>query len=369
MSRSLSAARQTAGTPGRLTLARQEVPEEGDPLSPRILQLVGEGKRVLALGQAPAELLRGLHEQGCEVGSVQPDTAEVGSALGEESFDVIVAVRALEHLRDPQALLEGLKKQLGPDGYLIAAVPNVAHGNVRLALLGGRFPFGEEGRLEAAPLRFFTYDSLVSLFESAGYAVGTVERQQEEVNAPEGDAPAEVVESVARAPEARTARFLAVACPVPSPSAGWLQLRLRQLAEQHAAAAQELDAVREDLQAANSHLRILVEQQQASLAREKELRARLEEGQDELERREQQSQAKLQEAAAQLLRQEEEIGNLRGKLWEAGEQLKWREQRYAELHAERDALEARLGRFRNSLPGRLLRLVRRALGRKRGQGD
>jgi SAM-dependent methyltransferase len=376
MSAGLSAARQTAGltTAGQLTLARQEAPEDDrDPVSAKLLQLVGAGKRVLALGRAHGDLLRGLKQQGCEVVSVQPDSTQEPV---EGDFDAIVAVNALEYLRDPLRLLEGLKVRFRPECYLVAAVPNVAHGNVRLALLGGRFPLAEPGRLDGAPVRFFTYDSLASLFESAGYALGAIERLEEDVAVPEDGAPAEVVESVLRAPEARTAQFVAVAYPVPASGGSWLQGRLRELAEQHAAARRELEEVREDLQAADSHLRILVEQQQASLTREKELRARAEEAHDALARRDEevrglreaamngeQLQAKLQEAAAQVLRQEEEIRELRGKLSESGEKRKWREERYTELLAQRDALEARLNRFRNSLPGRFLRAVRKLFGR------
>src|SRR5207245_7875193 len=110
----------------------------------QIVQLAGEGKRVLVLGNADNSLLRPLREQGCDVVSTRPaavgappaddgrvlvtglDGPDPARELGEETFDVIVAANVLEYLRDPLAVLKSLKKHLRQESYVVALVPNVA---------------------------------------------------------------------------------------------------------------------------------------------------------------------------------------------------------------------------------------------------
>ena len=184
----------------------------------------------------------------------------------------------MEQLRDPLTVLKAVKKYLRPDGYLVASVPNVAHGNVRLALLGGQFPYADVRAYQETPLRFFTYDSMVNLFEEADFALGVVERQEEDVRLADDvadTASSDLLECVTQAPEARTTHFLTVAYPLPASGLGWLQNRLRTLTAQHNMTAKtEADELRQDLEAVNNHLGMLVEQQEASIRREKELRAR-----------------------------------------------------------------------------------------------
>src|SRR5205823_721275 len=105
-------------------------------------------------------------------------------------------------------------------------------------------------------------------------------REEAEVVAP-GDEPAadaDLLESVAAAPEARTLQFVAAAYPLPWAGLPWLQRRLRESAERHAAARQEADDLRQDLAAVNAHVRLLVDQLDGSLRRERELRAKVTEG-------------------------------------------------------------------------------------------
>ena len=45
---------------------------------------------------------------------------------------------------------------LAPGGYVVLSVPNVAHADVALALLDGRFRYTDTGLLDRTHLRFFT---------------------------------------------------------------------------------------------------------------------------------------------------------------------------------------------------------------------
>src|SRR5688500_10369431 len=143
-----------------------------------VIRLVGTGKRVLELGCATGYVSRVLVENGCEVVGIELDAEaakramehcefvvvgdlevlDLAEELGDRQFDVIVAADTLEHLKNPEIVLERLHPFFAPNGYLVASIPNIAHGSVRLALLEGRFPYSQTGLLDDTHLRFYTRD-------------------------------------------------------------------------------------------------------------------------------------------------------------------------------------------------------------------
>ncbi len=321
----MSTARSTLGyraerqTPPNVRLAYpSEQKDARASILPKVLALVGENKRVLALGGESA-LLEGLREQSCEIVTIPagPGTSIAGSCdepalheqIGKDAFDVIVAVNVLEHLHNPLAALEGVKKCLRPEGQLIVAVPNVAHANVRLSLLDGRFPFGARRAFTDVPLRFFTYESLIELLETAQFALGVLERIEEDICVSDGTSStvsAEVVTAVSQAPEARTSHFIALAYPLPRPDLSWLQSRFRVLAEQYSAAKHELEGLRQDFDAVNDHVRLLIELQQAANGREKELHARIESLHEEMMLRDEEYRSQTSKFQHELKRAKED---------------------------------------------------------------
>ena len=106
------------------------------------------------------------------------ETLDLSEALGADRFDAILFADVLEHLRDPAALLKRVQPFLAEGGSLIASIPNVAHGSVRLALLGGEFRYRELGLLDNTHLRFFTRESIQDLFEQSGYLIAEWVRQR-----------------------------------------------------------------------------------------------------------------------------------------------------------------------------------------------
>jgi predicted nucleic acid-binding Zn-ribbon protein len=108
------------------------------------------------------------------VGDVERLSLE--EVFGEQRFDVILAGDFLEHLAHPLKLLQDLKRYLSEDGYIVASIPNIAHGSVRLSLLNGKFEYKDIGILDRTHLRFFTLDSILRLFADAGFAVVDVQR-------------------------------------------------------------------------------------------------------------------------------------------------------------------------------------------------
>ena len=201
------------------------------------LRAVPRGARVLELGCATGYLSRLLRDElGCRVVGVELDEAAAEHArafcervvvgdldqlalaevLDAGAFDVILCGDVLEHLKDPGRVLAEARKLLAPQGRVVATIPNVAHGDLRLALLGGRFDYRRLGLLDETHLRFFTLAGVQALFEGAGYAVHRVSRIRAplfgtELEVKAQDYPPEAVAFVAADPEATTYQFVVVA--------------------------------------------------------------------------------------------------------------------------------------------------------------
>ena len=164
------------------------------------LRLIAPGKTVLELGPATGRVTRVLSERGCQVVAVERDGAmtphlepycsrvivgdverlSLEEVFGEQRFDVILAGDFLEHLSNPLKLLKDLKRYLREDGFIVASIPNIAHGSVRLSLLKGKFEYKDIGILDRTHLRFFTLDSILRLFTDAGFAVVDVQRVRQD---------------------------------------------------------------------------------------------------------------------------------------------------------------------------------------------
>ncbi len=217
-----------------------EVDVSNENMSQTLLALlVGEDQAVLDVGCATGYTASVLRARGCRVDGIeydasvaeqaakQVDRLEVGDVqamdlvalFGAGSYDAIVFGDVLEHLTQAEAVLRACRPLLRPGGAIVASIPNVAHGAVRLALLQGRFDYTSTGLLDETHVRFFTRESVLSLFAAAGYAVVDVRRTslgvfETEVDVSEGDYPVEVVDLVLAQPEATTYQFVVRAVPV-----------------------------------------------------------------------------------------------------------------------------------------------------------
>jgi O-antigen biosynthesis protein len=226
-----------------------------------IVELVGRDKRVLDVGASTGYLAEVFMERGCTVTGIEKDfvaarraeehcekvivgdveTLDLCEALGEELFDVIVFGDVLEQLKDPLPTLIRLKSFLSSEGYVIASIPNVAHGSVRLALMQGKFEYLPFGLLDETHLRFFTRESVEQLFDAAGLSITGLERTTRDILETEIKVNTEAIEDeilelVREAPEATTYQFVVKARPSdeggPTTRAyGRLETLLEQIAE------------------------------------------------------------------------------------------------------------------------------------------
>ena len=227
---------------------------ESESTAARVIRRVGHNKRVLELGCAAGHMSAALRERGCQVVGVELDPAlaahaaqvcervivgdldalDLEAELAGDSFDVIVAADVLEHLRQPGRLLRRLRPCLRSGGYLVISMPNVAHGSVRLALLGGEFPYQDLGLLDRTHLRFYTYASLEQLLADADFAIGHLERVLggivgAEVPWDQAAVPSDVVQTLEQDTEALTYQFIVVAYPLPSHDMQYLRERMNGL--------------------------------------------------------------------------------------------------------------------------------------------
>jgi 2-polyprenyl-3-methyl-5-hydroxy-6-metoxy-1,4-benzoquinol methylase len=176
----------------------QDITEEGldeNHSLKKMLRLVGENKRVIDFGCATGYFSQLLTKKGCRVTGIEinPEAAKVAELYCEQvivadldfvsltellpihEFDVAVFGDVLEHLRNPWKVLEKTQQLLKSEGYVVASIPNIAHGAIRLALWQGKFEYTELGILDSTHLRFFTRKTVEELFESSGYFIDILE--------------------------------------------------------------------------------------------------------------------------------------------------------------------------------------------------
>lgn len=96
-------------------------------------------------------------------------------ALADGSVDCLVYGDVLEHLIDPWAVLRSQSAWLRPGGLVLACIPNVQHWSLIVNLLRGRWVYQDEGLLDRTHLRFFTLDTIGTLFADAGLPIQDVQ--------------------------------------------------------------------------------------------------------------------------------------------------------------------------------------------------
>jgi 2-polyprenyl-3-methyl-5-hydroxy-6-metoxy-1,4-benzoquinol methylase len=92
-------------------------------------------------------------------------------------YDYVVFSDMLEHVENPEAILNSSFKLLNSNGKVIISLPNVGYFLNRLGLLFGNWNYTEEGILDNTHLRFFTLETAKKLIQSSGYRICSVDPQ------------------------------------------------------------------------------------------------------------------------------------------------------------------------------------------------
>jgi 2-polyprenyl-3-methyl-5-hydroxy-6-metoxy-1,4-benzoquinol methylase len=136
------------------------------------LRQAGLAYHGLELHPVAVELMQqaGIEATQCDL----TDLDTVQSTLDEmDEVGALMILDVIEHLTQPQQLLAtlaawSLKHHEAP---LVVSVPNVAHFDLGLGLLCGRWRPTETGMLDSTHLRFFTQETLERMFERCGWRV------------------------------------------------------------------------------------------------------------------------------------------------------------------------------------------------------
>jgi 2-polyprenyl-3-methyl-5-hydroxy-6-metoxy-1,4-benzoquinol methylase len=272
-----------------------------------MLRLVGSNKRVLDVGCATGYLARALREQGCRVSGVEYDPAAAAEAepaldklvvgdleqldltveLAGEQFDVVVFGDVLEHLRDPLPVLRSVRELLVPGGAVVISVPNIAHGDVRLSLLQGRFEYRSLGLLDNTHIHFFTRSTLRAFLRDAGFTAVDVQTTTADLLTTEladdaRDADPRIVDALREDIDATTYQFVVRAVRDDAAQlAEDVAWQASELTKRMSAAQAEIDDLRAQVATTAEALRAAQESRESMEAQVREARRQA----DEAERR------------------------------------------------------------------------------------
>jgi 2-polyprenyl-3-methyl-5-hydroxy-6-metoxy-1,4-benzoquinol methylase len=199
--------------------------------------MVGCNKRVLELGAAGGHVTRALVARHCRVTAIEydADAAQDLKGIADDvvvadlndpgtlarytaEFDVVLAGDVLEHLLDPQAVLNRMARLIVPGGKIVLSVPNIAHADIKMSLLQGRFEYTPWGLLDRTHTRFFTLNSLRDLVRQAGLRIVVLERVRRpafetEQRIDRQTVSTAILDEVMLDPESETYQFVVTAVP------------------------------------------------------------------------------------------------------------------------------------------------------------
>jgi SAM-dependent methyltransferase len=89
--------------------------------------------------------------------------------LPHATFDLVVFGDLIEHVRNPQRLLERVSRLCHETSQVVCCIPNMSHYSVVERLLAGDISYDSAGLLDQTHLRFFSPRSVIKMFLDAGW--------------------------------------------------------------------------------------------------------------------------------------------------------------------------------------------------------
>lgn len=146
----------------------------GEGALARAYRAQSPGSRYLGLElfEAAAQVAA-VHLDAVVVGDIESPTAlsQLDKLLAKSPCDTLVFGDVLEHLRDPWRVLADLRLRIQAGGTCVVCIPNVGHWSLVQQLLRGQWTYADTGLLDRTHLRFFTLDSALEMFRSAGWTI------------------------------------------------------------------------------------------------------------------------------------------------------------------------------------------------------
>ncbi len=95
-------------------------------------------------------------------------------SLPDNHFDVIYCNDVLEHLVDPEWVLENIQSKLTENGIIISSIPNMRyHSALKKLVINKSWEYERSGVMDKTHLRWFTKKSIRNMYERLGYEVVT----------------------------------------------------------------------------------------------------------------------------------------------------------------------------------------------------
>lgn len=162
--------------------------------NPELLSLIPvQSKKVVEIGCSSGALARefkkkfdGCHWLGVEIDSKYADMAKrycdktivlnienATTNFWEETknADCWIFGDVLEHLKDPWAILKLIRENMPKTGSVVACIPNAQHWTLQAKLSIGDFRYEANGLLDRTHLRWFTRQTIIELFDQAGFHI------------------------------------------------------------------------------------------------------------------------------------------------------------------------------------------------------
>lgn len=175
-----------------------------------ILNMLKPNSKVLEFGCATGNMTKYMSEEMmCEVYIVELDREGFdhainyavegicGDILSYEwlkkfniKFDFVIFADVLEHLPNPQEVLEKVNQVLAYNGSVLISVPNIAHNDILIKLYKNQFEYTPTGLLDATHIHFFTDISLEQCCMNAGYQI--IQRKNTVINTGKTEQNAEI---------------------------------------------------------------------------------------------------------------------------------------------------------------------------------
>lgn len=102
-------------------------------------------------------------------GNIEHFSDEDHAALG--AVDCWVFGDTLEHLYDPWKLLRTIRRFASEHTQIVACIPNAQHWSLQARLSVGDFTYQDSGLLDRTHIRWFTRQTMIALFSSAGFRI------------------------------------------------------------------------------------------------------------------------------------------------------------------------------------------------------
>ncbi len=127
-------------------------------------RLVERGASVLGIERDPVAAAKA-RENGLEV--IEHDLDHLTAIPSDQTFDCLLFLDILEHLRQPEAVIEHFMPHLRSRGTVVVSIPNFRHHSVLWALIArGRVTYEDAGILDRTHIRLTTLRMVRSWFEA-----------------------------------------------------------------------------------------------------------------------------------------------------------------------------------------------------------